>query len=121
MTELGLDEQVRAFVAETVGRSQGEILPTTALQNDLGLDGDDAHEFMIEFVKRFDVDMSGFEFLGHFGSEGMWPWQFPRFLWNVICRIRGDGQREIPGLKTIHVADLYRAAETKKWKSVAAG
>jgi hypothetical protein len=112
-------DQVRSFVAEIVYREPDEILSTMNLLGDFGLDGDDADEFMIEFAKRFDVDMSGYEFLNHFGTEGIWPWQFPRFLWNGARQFCGADPHEMSGLKPITVEDLCCAAKAKKWQNAA--
>jgi hypothetical protein len=112
-----LNDQVRSFLADTFLKAPDEILPTMTLLGDFGLDGDDADKFMIEFAKRFDVDMTGYVFSEHFGIEGMYPWQFPRFLWNAFRQACGADPHETSGLKPIKVDDLYQAAGAHKWNS----
>ncbi len=115
-SNLTLDVEVSAFVAETRGCALEEIPPATTLLGDLGLDGDDAEEFMTEFSNRFGVDMTGFRFTDHFGSEGMFPWQFPQFIWSAVRAICGESPHSIAGVGPIRVEDLIQAAKAGRWK-----
>ena len=112
-----IDSEVCAFVAEARGCEPKEILPATTLFGDLGLDGDDAEEFMTEFSNRFGVDMTGFRFTDHFGSEGMFPWQLPQFIWNTVRAIRGVNPHSIAGVRPIRVEDLIQTAKAGRWKA----
>jgi Protein of unknown function (DUF1493) len=42
----------------------------TNLVNDLGLDGDDADEFMAAYTKHFNVEAGDFQYSDYFGPEG---------------------------------------------------
>jgi hypothetical protein len=112
-----VDREVSAFVAEERGCALEEIRPTATLLGDLGLDGDDAEEFITEFSTRFGVDMTGFKFADHFGAEGMFPWQFPRFIWNAMRNMRGEDPHAVAGLRPIRVEDLIQAAKAGRWQS----
>ena len=104
-------------MAETVCKRPNEIQNELTLLGDLGMDGDDAAEFLEEFAKRFEVNMECFKFEKHFGPEGMYPWQFPVFVWRLISGIWDRREPEdIDGLKVIKVEDLIQAAKTKRWK-----
>jgi hypothetical protein len=70
----------------------------------LGLDGDDADEFMMEFARRFQVDLRGFEFSRYFGCEaGLTPL-------SAIVGLFTDGGRE-----SIALERLAQAAENGRW------
>ena len=112
-----IDDQVKTFVAAAVAKSPNEIHPSATLLGDLGIDGDDADEFLSDFAKHFRVDMAGFVFADHFGTEGIYPWQIPRFVWNLIGELIGRDPHETAGLKAVRVEDLIRAAKAKKWES----
>lgn len=72
MSDAELLESLLAFVgAETLTRQQ--ITLATDIARDLGVDGDDAREFIRRFAGRFSVDMSAFDFAMYFGGEGFDP------------------------------------------------
>jgi hypothetical protein len=116
---LSIDDQVKAFVAEVACRAPDEIRADATLLGDVGLDGDDANEFLAQFANRFEVDMNGFSFSEHFGPEGIYPWQFPRFVWNLVSSIWSTKDiHEVAGLKPVRIADLILAAKAKKWSVI---
>ncbi len=49
--------------------------PDSRLFSDLGLDGDDAYEFMVAFAAKYKVDLSEFHWLHYFGDEGIDPFK----------------------------------------------
>ena len=49
-----------------------EITRDTSIEGDLKITGDDADDFLIEFGKRFNVDMRHFRIGDYFGDEGDW-------------------------------------------------
>ena len=60
---------------------ESRIFAESRLAEDLGLDGDDAHEFMTAFAKRFGVNLDGFMFSRHFGAEASaTPWSVVSWL-----------------------------------------
>lgn len=44
---------------------------TSAIEKDLGIYGDDAIEFILEYAKEFDVDISNFMAADYFSGEGV--------------------------------------------------
>lgn len=57
------------LLEEEQGRA-GSFTRDTRLYEDLNIYGDDAFEFMVSFGKKFNVDLSGFDFNKYFKSEG---------------------------------------------------
>jgi len=90
-------EKVIAFISRFMGINEASILPDTGLQK-LGLDGDDATNFMETFADEFSVDLKDFEIRRYFGSEGSW---LPNF-WKKQ--------------QTITVRDLADAAKNGTWQ-----
>lgn len=57
------------FIKEQTGEEEIDINMDTDLQDDLGVRGDDAVEFLIAYGKRFNVDVSKFMAADYFNSE----------------------------------------------------
>ena len=79
MADVGRD--IEALITEFGGRE-----PDAAGRDDLlgrlGLDGDDAFEFIEAFASRFSVDISGYRWEFHHADEGAllnpgWPFKAP--------------------------------------------
>jgi len=103
-----ISPDLRDFVARELHIAPEKLKDTDRLQHDLGLDGNDAAQFLQKFADRFEVDMSSFEFAKYFGREslGCLPlW----IVWIVIPPLR-------PKVKPVTLADLQRSARAKKWK-----
>lgn len=64
----------RSELADLLEKHTGEPAPPSAgdvdLFDDLGVEGDDAFEFMDDFAARFGVDMDGYRWYFHHGEEG---------------------------------------------------
>jgi len=58
------------YVADFSGVPSHEMTPDHSLSNDLGIYGDDASDLIIDFSKRFRVDISSFNFDEYFEGEG---------------------------------------------------
>lgn len=95
-------EKVVAFVQlETCTRKKLSV--STELLRDLGIDGDDAREFMVRFENEFNVDMSSFNGSDYFGAEGF---DFFKSLKALVAR---------GGKSPITLGRLVEAAETRSW------
>jgi acyl carrier protein len=99
-------------IAEQTMVSMDKLTLGTTIQKDLGMDGDDAEEIMVEFSKRFDVDMKDFDFMRFFYPEhlclsfspiAIWQWRHGRFPYYT---------------EPISISDLINAAKAKKWLKV---
>lgn len=105
--------ELEAFIRKEVGLSPKESLnPTDTLEDDLGVTGDDADNFMGAFSKRFNVEPGDFDFHRYFEMEGLSVWPFSIFT-NWLHRqwgIKKYDQRE-----PLTLAMLQRAIELGVW------
>ena len=62
--------KIREFTIEQAAIREELIREDASLDNDLGITGDDAVEFIIAFGKTFDVDVSKFMAADYFNPEG---------------------------------------------------
>lgn len=98
---------------EAFARKESGVLPhrnlhgATTIEDDLGITGDDAAEFMEKFFDVFGVDASGFDFGRYFHDEGFNPFLV---LLMPFRRYR-DRQKKIP----ITLAMLAKAVECRRW------
>lgn len=96
-----LRESVIDFVATKTCRRHDSITESSCFY-DMGIDGDDAAEFIEEFAELFGVDMSGFEPSSYYGSEAA------PILFFVGGRPR----------KSLSVGLLIQAAHDRKWPNI---
>lgn len=83
-----------------------KISRMTNIHLDIGVDGDDAEEFLYKYSEKFDVDMSSFEFCRYFNNEG-----FDSI--SILKSIFGFGNKQ--ELETITVDMLEKSALLHKW------
>jgi len=102
-----LSNHLRDFVAGQLRISADQLEPESRLQQELGLDGDDAGAFMTDFAQEFGIDMAKYVFTDYFGHEaaGCIP------LWIVWLFIPPLRPKVIP----ISLADLQRAIDKRRW------
>lgn len=103
-------ESLYQFITSKIGNYSKPISLNTRLEKDLGITGDDADEFMLDFFTKYKIDYSTFEIESFFSSEGF-------DIFNI-----GGLIRKLSGKKTIKkniyditVGDLIRAIEVGKW------
>ncbi len=103
-----MSPDLREFVAHELKIAPEKLSDADRLQHDLGLDGNDAAQFLAKFAERFGVDMSSFEFGKYFGKEnfGCVP------LWIVWIGIPPPR----PRVKPVTLADLQKSIRARKWK-----
>lgn len=72
-----LADRVRSFVCDFWNQRPDRLRSATRLEEDLGMTGDDAAEFLEAFARQFEVDLAALEFHKHFGPESgpvvFWP------------------------------------------------
>lgn len=78
---------VIAFAAKETGFSIDKLQRQTALNNDLGIAGDDGVELIAAFVQKYDVDMAGFPTEEYFGREGFHPLIILALPVYIFCKI----------------------------------
>ena len=71
MTESDHWQQLIDFVIEQRGRYRKPLTRETDLLDGLGIDGDDAVEFLEAFAKRFDCDLHDLDLRQYFNGEGL--------------------------------------------------
>lgn len=98
---------VRDFVCESTGAAPEGVTEATSLQRDLGVEGDDAGEFIIAFAERFGVDLDRFDFEAHFDVEG----GFDPVRYLFLKAFRPKKLHKAP----VTVSDLVRAARARQW------
>jgi Protein of unknown function (DUF1493) len=79
--DTSLPDRVRQFVCDFWRESPHRLQADTRLEEDLGMTGADAAEFLNAFAETFEVDLTGIVFHKHFGPECAGPILFcPREL-----------------------------------------
>lgn len=67
------EEQLIQFIREEIGEFKKQIDSFTQIENELGITGDEAIELIENISKKFNVDISAFDFKKYFHPE-------PRFF-----------------------------------------
>ena len=115
MQPQGVSAELEAFIRKEIGLSpKKSINLSDTLEDDLGVTGDDADDFMGAFSKRFNVEKGDFDFHRYFEMEGFSVWPFSIFT-NWLHRrwgIKKYDQRE-----SLTVAMLQYAIELGIWDS----
>lgn len=97
-----IEKEVIALLKPYAGRRK--ITLNTRILGDLTIDGDDADEFMTDFIKKFGVDCTNFPFGDYFVSEFGAAWKALRHF---------GGFYPYPTNKDLTVRDLITAAERR--------
>jgi acyl carrier protein len=63
-------DRLKDFTIKQAGVTEEEVTEDASLENDLGVSGDDAVEFIVAFSKEFNVDVSKFMAAEYFSPEG---------------------------------------------------
>jgi acyl carrier protein len=119
MTNTEISQQVIQFISNQLSVKPEKIFPETSLNIDLGVDGDDASEFLEEFSKKFKVDLSDLKYEKHFGPEaGANP--ITILIWLTLFVLGRILNRKIeynPGFSLIPITiqDLVDSANAGRW------
>jgi len=94
------------FISAELHVAPDQLLPSTRLCEDLGVDGADGADLIESFGRAFGVDLSRFEPALHFGPEaGFNPLLW---LWSLVSSTRTRRS-------AITLADLQSAVESRRW------
>ncbi len=63
-------EKVKMFTVQQTAVSAKKVTEDAGLENDLGISGDDAVDFIVAFGKEFNVDITKFMAADYFSPEG---------------------------------------------------
>jgi hypothetical protein len=101
--------EIKEFIASDLSIPLDKLVDHASLFHDLGVDGDDARDFLREFSCRFQVDMSQFVFSAHFGPEGAFnPVAF-------VCELLTKSR--FKKFRRLEVRDLVQAAASGRLSS----
>lgn len=115
------DDSLLEEIAELARDHTGEKTVTlaTRLYGDLGMTGDDAHEFLLGFAIKYDVDMGELIWLRYFDDEGtandlMGPAiALAASVLSPAFAVRWQAAREAE--REIDIAHLAEVARVKRW------
>jgi hypothetical protein len=104
--EHDLPDRVRQFVCEFSGMNPHDFRSGTRLEDDLGMTGDDAAEFLEAFAEEFEADLTGIEFHKHFDPEGI-----PLLFWPPGLANHMKDLGHFP----VTIGHLIEVASAKRW------
>ena len=107
-----MTDRVTEFVARHWSEPASRLTPATSLEDDLGMTGEDAAEFIQAFAAEFRVDLSGFEFGRHFGDERP---ATPVSLALGLIDWAATGRRGTPAPEPVTIARLAEAGSAGRW------
>lgn len=96
---------IKSFVEEVRWKYPFELHRETRVEQDLGITGDEAYEFIDAFSKKFSVDVTNFKFDSHFELEGDW-------ILAALVRFFTGKKKEDKMVLTL--GDLEKAVESKE-------
>ncbi|QTL36564.1 DUF1493 family protein [Pseudoalteromonas viridis] len=97
------EKQVLDFVSLSCSIPVQKLTMSSTLQGKLGLDGDDADEFMNSFFEEFQIDRSSFNFEKYFSNESsINPFSL---FWKSKKR----------SIEKIDLSMLANAVKTRRW------
>ena len=95
-------DKLKNFVVKESYVDDEVITDETIIEDDLGVSGDDAVEFMMAYSKEFNVDLSRFMAADYFSPEGSGVFS----LIKSVFRIGDD-----PNKKTLTVGHLLKGVQ----------
>jgi acyl carrier protein len=92
-------EELKCFIEKQLWKSDFLLTKTTRIQEDMGITGTDAVDFIVAYGKHFNVDVSSFMAADYFDAEGglYLPFKIP-FLKFLSAK----------NLKTLTLGDLEK-------------
>jgi hypothetical protein len=98
-------EQIKEFVYSVRWHYESPLKRQTRLRCDLGIDGEEATDFFIEFKNRFDVDLSQLDIREYFNPE-------VGGLFDVVSWFVNEPE---PAAHDITLGDLEKVVELGRW------
>jgi len=110
---MNIQDEVVEFIAEYTGVCSSKITPSTLINDELGVDGEDGIELLREFSDKFEVDITSVNET-YFGPEG-----FPLsiFIWPFLLILNKLGweQKIFNDITPLPVDRLIESAKINKW------
>ncbi|WP_454757375.1 DUF1493 family protein [Cupriavidus campinensis] len=102
---------VTAFIRQSTGLPEGQrISRTDSLERDLDLTGDEAFDFMEEFLTHFGIERGDYAFQRYFCEEGFSPLEILAMPFSRKLRLKYE---KMP----LTVGMLERAIESGAWET----
>jgi hypothetical protein len=105
-----LKRRVLEFVSFEAGVKLDDLTLDTTIVGDLAYKGGLGLEFMANFARVFNVDLSQFDTDKYLGSDD--TCLLPRFLWSMTGL-----KRKTPEIVPMSIRNLVDAAEKGRWTS----
>ncbi len=96
---------IKSFIEEVRWKYPFELQRETRVEQDLGITGDEAYEFIDAFGRQFSVDVTNFKFNCYFELEGDW------ILPALIRFFKGKRKEE---KLVLTLGDLEKAVESNE-------
>lgn len=109
-----MEEDVINFVTEMTGVQASDITRDTLVNDELGIDGDDGREFLIEFSERFKVDLSPITCI-YFGPEVINP---ITIIFSGVTALLSGFFGKPDHINPLSVRQLVLSAEARCWVNV---
>lgn len=98
-----MENNLKKFIVTKFAVDIEDVLSETRIEEDLGIYGDEAMEFITAFSKEFNVDISQFMAAEYFSPEG-------DFILPAILRMfKGSKKKKQKTLKIIHLEMAIKA------------
>lgn len=111
------EQEIKEYLSLEMGASKGQITLDTRLCTDLGIDGDDGHEFLEWFFENFAIPTKDINSFNYFDGEP--PLSSLSNLYPLVCRVSPKLRRQVlhatRGRQEITVDTLVRSVVTGKW------
>jgi acyl carrier protein len=98
-------ESIKEFSVKQQGINESDVTQNASLQNDLGIYGDDAIDFLVAFSKKFNVDISKFMAADYFNPEGV------DVVGTIVRLFTGKKKKEKKELTMRHLEKAVRAGK----------
>ncbi len=98
-------EKIKSFTIKQTGVKEAKITIEAKLEDDLGIYGDDAIDYISSFSKQFNVDISNFLAANYIGAEG------DTFLLETIELFKGSKPSKKKDLSILNLIDAVIAGK----------
>ena len=107
-----ISNEILLLIEDKMGKYKFPLNECTSLEKDLGMTGDDAVEFIMEFSEKFNIDISEFKIGEYFEPEG--DAILPAIL-GLLTGKRSQKQKELT------IGDLQKAVNAHKLDNMVIG
>ena len=107
MTEIMYSfEEIKSFIVDKTGCEENEVTSNCDLMNDLGCSGDDFHELIDDYAKKYKVNMDNYLWYFHTDEEG-----HSNSIGRIFFKVPYERVKQIP----VSPALLLESANEGRW------